>query len=104
VLDVAPGWHLQANPPSESYLVPTTLAAEGAELRDLSYPAGEPLRVAFSSQPVAAYQGRVEIAGEIGRPWGAAEPPAGTARLLLTYQLCDDRRCLPPVTRTVRIS
>src|SRR5579864_1866366 len=56
-LDVAPGWHLQANPASESYLVPTALAAEGAELRKLSYPAGEPLHVAFSSRPVAAYQG-----------------------------------------------
>jgi uncharacterized protein YyaL (SSP411 family) len=99
VLDVAPGWHLQANPPSESYLVPTTLAAEGAELRSLSYPAGEPLRVAFSSQPAAAYQGRLELAGEIGP--AATSPASGAPRLLLTYQLCDDRRCLPPVTRTV---
>jgi uncharacterized protein YyaL (SSP411 family) len=108
LLDVAPGWHLQANPPSESYLVPTTLAAEGAELRNLAYPAGEPLRVAFSSQPVAAYQDRIEIAGEIGQHGGTAEAPAGAAmppaRLLLTYQLCDDRRCLPPVTRSVPVS
>src|SRR6202043_2568575 len=65
-LDVAPGWHLQANPPSGSSPGPTTPAAEGVELRTLSYPAGEPLQVAFSSRPVAAYQGRVEIAGEIG--------------------------------------
>jgi uncharacterized protein len=108
VLDVAPGWHLQANPPSESYLVATALAAEGAQLRNLSYPAGDPLQVAFSSRPAAAYQGRVEIAGEIGRPAGPQTAEAGSAansaRLMLTYQLCDDRRCLPPVTRTVQLS
>jgi uncharacterized protein YyaL (SSP411 family) len=104
VLDIAPGWHLQGNPPSESYLVPTTLAAEGAELRNLTYPAGEQLPVAFSSQPVAAYLGRVELAGEIGPPAAHPEPAGGGApRLLLTYQLCDDRRCLPPVTRTVLV-
>ena len=102
VLEVAPGWHLQANPPSESFLVPTTLAAEGAELRRVSYPAGEPLRVAFSSRPVAAYQGRVELLGEVGLAAGRQNSPApGAAHLRLTYQLCDDRRCLPPVTRSV---
>ncbi|MBV8201940.1 MAG: hypothetical protein JOZ15_15080, partial [Acidobacteria bacterium] len=104
VLEIAPGWHLQANPPSESFLVPTTLAAEGAELRRVAYPAGDPLPVAFSSRPVASYQGRVELTGEIGVPADRRRPQAEGARLLLTYQLCDDRRCLPPVTRTVQVS
>jgi uncharacterized protein YyaL (SSP411 family) len=102
-LDVAPGWHLQANPPSESFLVATTVAAEGAELRGVAYPAGEPQRVTFSSRPIACYHGHCEIAGEVApraaRP-GAQGP---SARLLLTYQLCDDHRCLPPVTRAIRL-
>jgi uncharacterized protein YyaL (SSP411 family) len=103
VLEVAPGWHLQANPPSESFLVATTVAAQGAELRQVSYPAGEPLRVAFSSRPVASYQGRVELAGEIATPAGRHDSPGGGTRLLVTYQVCDDRRCLPPVTRPVPV-
>jgi hypothetical protein len=97
-LEVAPGWHLQANPPSESFLVATTLAAEGAELRGVAYPEGEPLRAAFSARPVQAYRGRVEITGEV------APARDGGARLILTYQLCDDRRCLPPVTRAIRVA
>jgi uncharacterized protein YyaL (SSP411 family) len=105
VLDVAPGWHLQANPPSESFLVATTVAAEGADLRNLSYPAGEAIQVSFSERPISVYRGDVEIAGEAAL--GEGEPAAngrGTGpRLLLTYQLCDDRRCLPPVTRTIPI-
>jgi uncharacterized protein len=105
-LEIAPGWHLQANPASESYLAATVLAAEGAELRGVAYPAGEELRAGFAGAPIAAYSGRVELTGEVGPP--AASRPAATApgaggarRLLVTYQLCDDRRCLPPVTRAV---
>src|SRR6185312_9819297 len=37
-LEIAAGWHLQANPASEAYLVPTAVTAEGGELRNLSYP------------------------------------------------------------------
>jgi uncharacterized protein len=109
-LDIAPGWHLQANPPSESFLVATTVAAEGAELRGIAYPAREPLQVAFATHPIRAYRGRVEISGEVAPAAAdaAAAHPAGLggsgARLLLTYQLCDDRRCLPPVTRAVRLA
>ncbi len=102
VLEIASGWHLQANPPSESFLVGTTLEAQGAELRNLAYPAGEPLRVAFSEHPVAAYQGHIELTGEVGVPAARQEQPTGDGgRVLLSYQLCDDRRCLPPVTRAV---
>ncbi len=42
-LAVEPGWHLNANPASEPFLVPTALAGRGLELRNLRYPAGEPL-------------------------------------------------------------
>jgi uncharacterized protein YyaL (SSP411 family) len=108
-LDIAPGWHLQANPASESYLLATTLAAAGAELRAVVYPAGEQLRVAFADRPLSAYRGRVELGGEVGPPVGRPAPadpgdPGGSgARLLITYQPCDDSRCLPPVTRALRI-
>jgi hypothetical protein len=35
---------------------------------------------------------------------GEIEPPAGGAPSLeLTYQACDETRCLPPVTRLVRL-
>jgi uncharacterized protein YyaL (SSP411 family) len=103
-LDIAPGWHLQANPASAAYLVATALGAEGAELRDLAYPAGDTVRAAFAEEPLAVYQGQVEIRGA-WRPQGPPDrgdnPAGGKPRLVLTYQLCDHARCLPPVTRTV---
>jgi len=90
-LEIATGWHLQANPASEPYLVPTQVKAEGGELRGVVYPAGQPVTAAFAHEPLSVYSGRVEITGEI----------AGTERVEVEYQACDDARCLPPVRRTV---
>jgi hypothetical protein len=88
-LEIAPGWHLQANPATEKYLVATEIRAEGGELRNVRYPEGERFPSRYSQQPIAVYSGRIEITGEV----------AGTERLSLTYQPCDEARCLPPVTR-----
>jgi uncharacterized protein len=88
-LEIAPGWHVQANPASEPYLVATAVEAVGGELRNLRYPAGEAFASRYSQQPIAVYSGRIEIAGEV----------AATKRLAVTYQICDEGRCLPPVRR-----
>jgi len=92
-LAVEEGWHLNANPASEDFLVPTTLAGRGVELRHLRYPEGEPLRMAFEEKALAAYAGRVELAGEV----------KGRGSLVLVYQPCDATRCLPPVEREIAI-
>jgi uncharacterized protein YyaL (SSP411 family) len=101
VLDVAPGWHLQANPAREDYLVATSLAAEGAELRAVVYPPGDELIPAFASHALAVYAGAVHLRGELRRVPDASGPPGRRPRLLVTYQLCDDHRCLPAVTRSL---
>jgi hypothetical protein len=46
---------------------------------------------------VAVYRGRVAIEGEVERRGG------GAASLEVTYQACDDARCLPAVARIVRL-
>ncbi len=92
-LSVAAGWHLNANPASEPFLVPTAVEGRGVELRNLRYPAGEPLRMTFEDRPLAAYAGRVDLEGEL----------RGTGFLALTYQPCDATRCLPPVEREIAV-
>jgi hypothetical protein len=89
-LAIAEGWHLNANQTSDPYLIPTLVAARGAQLRDVMYPPGEPLALAGAEQPLSSYEGEVAISG-----FAAAEAP--DARLVLTYQPCDDARCLPAV-------
>ena len=88
-LDIAPGWHLQANPASEPYLVETEVKAAKGHLRGIGYPAGEPFTSRYSRAPISVYSGRVEITGEVSEG----------GRLTLTYQACEEARCLPPVER-----
>jgi len=95
-LKIEPGWHVQANPASEEYPIPTSVRAEGAEIRGLRYPEGRRVTPSFARDPLAVYEGTVEITGEIG----ALSPEAV---LVLTFQPCDDARCLPEVTREVAV-
>jgi len=90
-LEIADGWHVNANPASDDFLVPTSIAATAGTLRAVRYPPAEHARFAFAEQPIDVWQGRVRIAAELGPPAG------GPARVLLTYQACDQERCLPPV-------
>src|SRR6185369_68414 len=91
LVTVNQGWHIQANPAAAEYLMPTTVRPDGAEIRNLRYPPGAAVSTTFSDEPLAVYGGTVEITGEIG----ALTPEA---RLHLTYQPCDNARCLPEVT------
>jgi len=84
---VQPGWHLAGEAGALG------LAAEGLELRDLTPPAPrfEPGAAAAPGRP--SHRGTIELSG------GArATREPGVAKLRLTYQACDERRCLAPVT------
>ncbi len=95
-LELAPkkGWHANANPAGEG-LVPTSVAGVLGRVRNLRYPAGESWD--GGGGPVPVYRGRVTIEGEIEHRGGGA--PA----VEVVYQACDASRCLPKVTRIVRL-
>jgi hypothetical protein len=99
-LSVADGWHLVAHDADADALVATRLEAEGAELREVVYPVGEALSAEAlpgDGDAPTVYRGALEIRGmaRVGRD--AAE--TADVALVLSFQPCDDRRCLPPVRR-----
>jgi uncharacterized protein YyaL (SSP411 family) len=93
-LGLRPGWHVNANPAAAGQGATRVSGVTGG-LRDLRYPAGQTWD--GGAGPVPVYVGRVTITGEIERRGGGA--PA----VEIAYQACDDSRCLPPVTRIVRL-
>jgi uncharacterized protein len=93
-LTVRKGWHVNANPAGEG-LVPTSVAGVVGRLRNVRYPRGDSWD--GGAGPVPVYAGRVTIEGEIERRGG------GASGIELAYQACDDTRCLPSVTRIVRL-
>jgi uncharacterized protein YyaL (SSP411 family) len=90
-LEIASGWHLQANPASEPYLMATEVRAEKGEVRNVRYPQGERFESRYSKEAIMVYSGTVEITGEM----------AAGGTLVLAYQACDEGRCLPPVERNL---
>jgi hypothetical protein len=93
-MTVRRGWHVNANPAGAG-LVPTGVAGVVGRLRNVRYPAGETWN--GGGGPVPVYSGRVTIDGEIERRGG------GAGGIEVAYQACDESRCLPPVTRIVRL-
>lgn len=100
-LRIAPGFHINANPASYDYLIPTAIRFAGLEPTHIRYPPGRLFRPAFAIDGLMVYEGEVEL---------VAEFPAGTLAGLhaivgeLGVQACDDRVCLPPATLPVSLT
>jgi uncharacterized protein YyaL (SSP411 family) len=95
-LEVAAGYHVNAHNAS-SGLTATQLSVAGeAEVVAIDYPLGTDEVFAFTAEPIRVYAGPTTITVRF-----AADQPEGAAvRMALAYQPCDDRACLPAVTRT----
>ncbi len=87
ILDIAPGWHLNAHQPGPDWLIGARI--DGATV---NWPPGQALTLSFSDQPVRVYQGQLDLTVD------------GTADLITLYaQACSDSVCLDPVSATFRL-
>jgi hypothetical protein len=95
---VADGFHVQANPASDEYLIATTLELAGqggVEVLKIIYPKGKTFRLHGSDKDFAVYDGHFQIVAHLGVGKVKA---AGRYELKgqLGYQACDARSCRPP--------
>jgi thiol:disulfide interchange protein DsbD len=96
--------HANANPASESYLIPVSV--KFASTREFQfaapvYPRGKNTKFAFSSKPISVYQGEVEIRV----PFTVSPATKGGTQILagtLRYQPCNETSCFAPVNVTLR--
>ena len=88
-LQVAPGFHINANPASEPNLIATTVLLRGQPLPGVSYPPPQWFRPAFAPQGIAVWEGRVRL--EL-----PALSPAQRSALSLRVQACNATTCLAP--------
>ncbi|MBI5379624.1 MAG: hypothetical protein HZA23_05655 [Nitrospirae bacterium] len=89
---LAGGYHVQANPASAPFLVPTMIRLAEQPKTDLTrvvYPEAVEKRFGFVKQPLRVYEGAFTIRGLIK---GSVEELRG----MLRYQACTDTVCLPP--------
>lgn len=106
VLQVDKPYHVNANPASEDYLIPTALkleAGKGYTVGAVQYP--KPIEKAFAfseGKPLRIYEGRVPIRFQLTLDKNA---PKGDLSIkgTLRYQACDDTACYPPRTQPIEI-
>lgn len=92
------GFHVNANPASIGYLIPTTLAIDGAREARIAYPAPRSFKPNFAREGLKVFEGRFELRATVPRV--AGNRPIGAS---LIVQACNDEVCLPPDTLPLRI-
>jgi uncharacterized protein YyaL (SSP411 family) len=92
-LQIDPGFHINANPASHDYLIPTTLHMPGVSATQVRYPAPELFKPSFAPDGVKVYAGKIELVARIEKG-GFANATA--VRATVEAQACTDTTCLPP--------
>ncbi len=103
-LQVVDGWHINANPASLDFLVPTELKITSdlpVEVLSIEYPPARELALGFADQPLAVYEGEVTVRATLKLGPEAKPEIKGLLHLQLDFQACDDSRCLPPASLTL---
>jgi hypothetical protein len=97
-LDIAQGYHVQANPASDKFYVATELRTEpqdGLTPGKPVYPAGLQRKLGFADKPLSVYEGSVLIKLPL-RADAAASKGRRTLRAKVRVQTCNDETCQPP--------
>ena len=97
VVSIDEGWHVNANPASNRFLIPTGVELPDDAAARITYPEGHAFAPAFADEPIQVYEGSVEIAVELESQ--AALPEQVQVR----YQACDETRCLAPHRESVAL-
>jgi thiol:disulfide interchange protein DsbD len=97
-IKIANGYHVNANPPSFSYLKATELqipAANGISVEFITYPDPLKKKFSFSDQELAVYEGEALLKARLKADKSA---PTGKHNLSaqLRVQACDDKVCYAP--------
>ena len=97
-LDIAEGYHVNANPPSDKFYIGTEVRAEpqeGVTPGKPVYPPAVTRKLSFSDKPLSVYEGRAVIKLPLTADKGAAKG-RHTFRARIRVQPCNDEVCLPP--------
>jgi thiol:disulfide interchange protein DsbD len=102
--EIRAGWHVNANPPSADYMVPTEVKLTlppGFAARPVIYPKGEQHHFAFADEPLSVYQGAIQVQV----PFGVAPSASGPQVIkgVFRFQACNDELCLAPAAKPFEI-
>lgn len=98
-LNIKQPYHVNANPASERFLIPTTVSVEpvaGITFAQPQYPKGHQREFAFTGgKKIAVYEGKTVIR-IVATPAKSLKAGSVTIRGKVNYQACDEKSCYPP--------
>ncbi len=103
-LTIKQPYHLNANPAGQANLIPTTLVIpkeSGVALLGVDYPKGRMADLGGLGTPIPVYDGTIDLRAQIQLPQDL-EPASLELPIVIRYQACDDRSCLPPNELTLK--
>ena len=93
-------YHINANPASFDYLIPTSVSFADVPGVRVSYPEPTLIKPRFAPEGMKVYEGEVTLKAAAPR---VAFAQGGAATAELRVQACTDEFCLPPATLPLRI-
>lgn len=104
-VEMLPGMHVNANPPTHDWLIPVEVSiagADGVSVIESFYPEAESRKFPYDDEPYRVYQGTFLIGLVLAV---SADIPAGGRELevILGYQACDDTACFAPTKTSVKL-
>ena len=99
-LQIADGYHVNANPPSFPYLKATELEltpADGISVEFITYPDPLTKKFSFAEQPLAVYEGETTVKARL-KAEKSAKSGKHNLSAKLRVQACDDKVCYAPGT------
>ena len=99
-LKIDDGWHVNANPASFDYLIPTSVAFEGLSATDVIYPRAVLIKPQFAPDGVKVYAGTINVVSVF--PKGALNNRK-SIQATVSAQACSNIVCLPPAKLPVTV-
>ena len=103
MLNIEPGYHVNANPATYPYLIATEVTAdkvEGLDVGKAIYPPAKKQKFEFADEPLAVYEGQVEVR----LPLKIAGKGSRSLPLKVRVQACDHEKCFPPANLNTTVS
>ena len=97
---IEPGYHINANPATFDYLIATELTvdkSDGITFGKPVYPTAETRKFRFAEEPLAVYEGNVQIKLPVQSALNATKGNR-TLSVRVRVQACDEEKCFPPDT------
>ena len=97
-LKITDGYHVNANPPTFSYLKATQLEitpTDGISVEFITYPDALTKKFSFSEKPLAVYEGETTLKARL-KADKASKPSTHNLSAKLRVQACDDKVCYAP--------